>query len=280
MKMMAEIRVWGKFPTEYLKYVVHNFHVEDGFNHSLDKEICYGAKFEVEFESSQYFKITNYLNMKKVKYEIYKGAKFTPRELDSVPYFIMIDDEVYVDSSKFNYSYSEVCSYCHFGRTLESKLQIPPSKLKKDRLTYIELFEQQTPIAIIPTKYIDLFKECSGITFESVLNSRTKEELGQFVQLKISNILNKANAKTNFVSNGEEGCSHCNIPRITLYDNLYYDQKTLDEALDFNMSYEWIGGGPFPPRRIIVSQKVRQIILKNKLLCKGCFRPILSVPPF
>ena len=280
MKMMAEIRIWEEFPTEYLKYVVHNFYVEDGLNSSLDKEICYGARFEVEFESPQYFKITNYLSMKKVKYEIYKGAKFTPRELDSVPYFMMIDETVDGDPRGFDYNYSEVCSYCHFGRVLKSRLQISSSKLKKNRITFVGIVRQQDPIAIIPTGYVDHFKECSGITFESVLNPRTEEELGQFVQLKISNVLNKANAKTNFVSNEEEGCSHCNIPRITLYDNLYYDQKTLDEALDFNMSYEWIGGGPFPPRRIIVSQKVRQIVLKNKLLYNGCFKPILSVPPF
>ena len=280
MKMMAEIRIWGEFPTEYIKYIIDNFNVEDGLNNSLDKEICYGARFEVEFESQQYFEITNYLNMKKVKYEIYKGAKFTPKELDSIPYFIMIDEAVDGDPRGFDYNYSEVCSYCHFGRALKSRLQISPSKLKKNRLTFVGILMQQNPIIIIPTEYIDLFKECSGITFEPVLNPRTKEELGQFVQLKISNILNKANAKTNFVSNEEEGCSHCNIPRVTLYDNLYYDQKTLDAALDFNMSYEWYGGGPFPPRRIIVSQKVRQIVLKNKLLCKGCFKPILSVPPF
>ena len=91
MKMMAEIRIWGEFPTEYLKYIIDNFHVKDGYNRSLDKDICYGAKFEVEFESQQYCEITNYLSMKKVKYEIYKGAKFTPKELDSIPYFIMIN---------------------------------------------------------------------------------------------------------------------------------------------------------------------------------------------
>ncbi len=280
MKMMAEIRVWEKFPIEYLKYIVGNFHVKDDLNNSYNHELCYGARFCVEFESFQYRMITKYLNDKNIKYEIYKGASFSAKELGSIQYFVMLDNGVYDDPTKFNYIVLEVCPYCLFGRTLKSKLQILPSKIKKHKITFIDMVGIQDPIAIIPTGYIDHFKECSGITFESVLNPRTKEELGQFVQLKISNILNKANAKTNFVSNGEEGCSHCNIPRVTLYDNLYYDQKTLDAALDFNMSYEWYGGGRFPIRSIIVSQKVRQIVLKNKLLYNGCFKPILSVPPF
>ena len=71
--------------------------------------------------------------MKKVKYEIYKGAKFTPKELDSIPYFIMINEAVDGDPRGFDYNYSEVCSYCHFGRALKSRLQISPSKLKKNR---------------------------------------------------------------------------------------------------------------------------------------------------
>ena len=74
--------------------------------------------------------------------------------------------------------------------------------------------------------------------------------------------------------------SYLNMEITFLFDILYYDQKTLDKALDFNLTCEWIGGGRFPNRWIVVSQKVRQIVLKNKLLCKGCFKPILSVPPF
>ena len=260
--------------------MVEKFHIKDELNNFYDKEFCYGTRFLVESDTPQYFDIINYLDAKKINYDIGRKLELSHEELNSFQYFEMGAEAIYDGSIKLNSDISEVCSYCHFGRALKSRLQISPSKLKKNRLTFVGILMQQNPIIIIPTEYIDLFKECSGITFEPVLNPRTKEELGQFVQLKISNILNKANAKTNFVSNEEEGCSHCNIPRVTLYDNLYYDQRTLDAALDFNMSYEWYGGGPFPPRRIIVSQKVRQIVLKDKLLCKGCFKPILSVPPF
>ena len=62
-------------------------------------------------------------------------------------------------------------------------------------------------------------------------------------------------------------------PLIGEYDLIVQDGR---DAL----TCEWIGGGRFPNRWIVVSQKVRQIILKNKLLRKGCFEPILSVPPF
>ena len=277
---MAEIRVWDEFPIEYLKYIVCNFHAKDDLNNSYNQEVCYGARFCVEFEHLQYQMITKYLNSKNVKYKIYKRACFTTKELDSIQYFAMLDHGVYDDPTKFNYIVSEICPYCHFGRSLKSKLQILPSKIKKHKITFIDMLGIQDPIAVMPTAYIDLFKKCSGVTFEHVLNPQTKEELGQFVQFKISNILSKTNAKTNFVANGEKECNYCKIPRVTLYDDLYYDQKTLDEAFDFNMSYEWYGGGQFPIRSIIVSQKVRQIVLKNKLLRKGCFQPVLSVPPF
>ena len=59
MKMMAEIRVWEKFPIEYLKYIVGNFHVKDDLNNSYNHELCYGARFCVEFESLQYRMIQN-----------------------------------------------------------------------------------------------------------------------------------------------------------------------------------------------------------------------------
>ena len=129
MKMMAEIRVWGKFPTEYLKYVVHNFHVEDGFNHSLDKEICYGAKFEVESNTPQYFDIINYLDAKKINYDIGRKLELSHEELNSFQYFEMGAEAIYDGSIKLNSDISEVCSFCHFGKSLKSHLLIAPSRL-------------------------------------------------------------------------------------------------------------------------------------------------------
>lgn len=278
MKFIAVIRIWHKIKVEYIKYIINKFNIKDELNDSYDKEFCYGARFLVESETSQYFDIINYLDVKKINYDIGRKLELSPEELNQIQYFEMGAEAVYDSSTKFNNDISEVCPYCHFGKSLKSKLQISPSKLKKNKITFVTLLMSQDPFIVIPVKYIEFFKDCSGITFESILNPKTKEELKQFIQLKISNILNKANEKTNFTPNGEEGCSHCNIPRITLFDTLYYDQKTLDKALDFNVTYEWIGGGRFPNRWIVVSQKVRQIILKNKLLRKGCFEPIISVP--
>ena len=280
MKIIAIIRIWHKIKSGYIKYMVEKFHIKDELNDFYDKEFCYGARFLVESDTPQYFDIINYLDAKKINYDIARKLELSHEELNSFQYFEMGAEAIYDGSIKLNSDISEVCSYCHFGKSLKSQLQIPPSRLKKKKITFVTLLMSQDPFIIIPVEYIELFKDCSGITFEPILNSRNKEELKEFVHIKISNVLNKANKKTNFVPNGEDGCNHCNIPRVTLFDILYYDQKTLDKALDFNLTCEWIGGGRFPNRWIVVSQKVRQIILKNKLLRKGCFEPILSVPPF
>lgn len=280
MKFIAIIRIWDKIKSEYIEYIADKFNTKDELNDSCNKEFCYGARFLIESEAPQYFDIINYLNAKKINYDIGRKLELSREELNSIQYFEMGAEAVYDGSTRLDNDISEVCPYCHFGKSLKSQLQIPPSKLKKNKITFITLLWSQDPFIVIPTEYVEFFKDCSGITFESIVNPKNKEALKQFVRIKILNILDKTNKKTNFIPNGEDGCNHCNIPRVTLFDILYYDKKTLDKALDFNMTYEWIGGGRFPNRWIVVSQKVRQIILKNKLLRKGCFEPILSVPPF
>mgnify|MGYP000043518326 FL=1 len=127
MKIIAIIRIWHKIKSGYIKYIVEKFDIKDELNDFYDKEFCYGARFLVESDTPQYFDIINYLDAKKINYDIARKLELSHEELNSFQYFEMGAEAIYDGSIKLNSDISEVCSYCHFGKSLKSQLQIPPS---------------------------------------------------------------------------------------------------------------------------------------------------------
>ena len=56
----------------------------------------------------------------------------------------------------------------------------------------------------------------------------------------------------------------------------YYSRSSLENAKDFNRSLEYFGAGAYPRPWIIVSQKVRQLFLKNKAK-SARFEPVFLI---
>lgn len=131
----------------------------------------------------------------------------------------------------------------------------------------------------------DLFarEEITGISFLPVLKNSTGMPLESVSQVVIGNILPPGlmnpdlepvtckeknedfRVEYNRGSRGNRIPKFCGKVKYPLPDEMVYAARTFEEALDFNKTFEWFGGGYAAFQGIIVSEKVFLLIGKHKL---------------
>ena len=232
-------------------------------------------EFHLPLESDDYCKILKQIQRGDVQLEEKcERIVLTRKELDEHPFFEIKDEHLLVFPEEYN-SILPGCPHCGFGKRFPDKLRLPIGQLKKKRLSIISMASASEQIMLIPAFYQKLFDGCSGISFFPVEPISPSRDGIAFSRMKVTSILPPLSGRTRFRPNGQAICRECHQPGWTLYENLFYNDSVKSLMEDFNLTAESIGGMPF--HWIIVSQKVRQIMLSNKLLSGSCFSPVFFV---
>ena len=203
--------------------------------------------------------------------EQHEQIELTPQELNEHPFFELGDEHLPLFPEEYN-SLLPGCPRCGFGKCFPDNLRLPIGKLKKNRLSFLGTAAAPEQLMLLPAVFQPLFVGCSGITFLPVEPVSQTRDGAVFVRIKITNVLPPMSGRTRFSPNGQAVCGKCHQPGWTLYEDIFYPDSARSKMADFNLTAEALGGMPF--HWVIISQKVRRIILENKLLSPGCFSPI------
>jgi hypothetical protein len=108
--------------------------------------------------------------------------------------------------------------------------------------------------------------EIQGLSFLPVKNVRTKEELKNIRQLKITNILKKGFVIDDKDIKKKIVCSSCQIEKIVLQGSSVLKLKTdkISNSLDIVKSFEIFGDGKMATRYILISHKFAKLIMNKK----------------
>lgn len=112
------------------------------------------------------------------------------------------------------------------------------------------------------------------VSFRPVYTKKKHEHIAY--QIIIGNYLPCLHSKTDLKIGNDDW--RYNIRSYIMKEDtvLYYPREILTKAKDFNLSSEYFGTGIFPRPMRVVSQRVRQLFIKNKI--KGIdFEPIFLV---
>lgn len=228
-----------------------------------------------EYDNDDITFVENFCKKKKIEYRLINNWNYSQEEINKIPFF-QLDEEYIsrlksVDKYGTQYSNKETCPLCGVGNLTASQIIIPKAKLKRD-ISLIPL--QHSKIWIISLKVAKLIDGFSGFHLGEVVDSRSNEIISDFYQLIIDSSLPRMSPLTNFQDwAGNKKCS-CNRWGWTLYEDIYYEQQALNNAKDFNLTLErWSGFKP-GMKGTIVSSRVREILLKAKILKDGSFAPI------
>ncbi|HVM61438.1 MAG TPA: hypothetical protein VMV72_11295 [Verrucomicrobiae bacterium] len=219
-----------------------------------------------------------YCRQNKLRVSRYRRQWYSNAEIEATEFFFLADETIHnnTSASATQYTRAGVCPNCGVGlRPTE------PLILKFDRRTTKKMFcvdLMQSIAWIIAAELSELFKDFSGFHFGAVCAPEgSKQTPLDLKRIVIEDYLPRMATITNFQEYDppmKNRCS-CNRAGWRLSDETIYERSALRDAKDFNLTVErWYGGGIAGLNWPIVSQRVRRVILDNKLLRPGCFRPV------
>jgi len=237
-----------------------------------------GVQIEFEEGGPDAVSFEAYCRQRKISFDAAPHRIYSAAELNSARYFLLAGEPSQLNTDATRYSNTTACPVCGVGLTQAGPLVVDPQhpKLPKRRMFCVCLRESTE--WIVASESVALFKECSGARFGDVCAANNLlRPLGSVKQLIIESRLPRMARITNFEEYDpplENKCS-CNRAGWGLLDEAVYEESALGQAKDFNLTLErWYGGGPVGLSWPVVSQRVRRLILDNKLLRRGCFDPV------
>lgn len=222
---------------------------------------------------SDYSKLITQLNQDGIYFSEKLKVIYTANELNSAP-FLLINLK-YVGENTYNGGYGkffdEHIPGCRFYTKQHSDIQI----LKKDlaKRDIIRSIENEYLVSI-RTKEILENEKVDGLKFRPVYTKKENELIA--FQLIIENILPSLHEETRLDIANDDWRYNFKSYTLKQDTSLYFTPEILEKGKDFNITAEYFGIGAFPRPIKIVSQRVRQIIIKNKV--KGIeFEPVFII---
>jgi hypothetical protein len=217
----------------------------------------------------------DYCRTHRIRSDIQRWVYYTKQEMDAAAFLIMKYEPLILATDLTRYSSETACPKCGEGRVQTGPLIFPVRKTGGKRIFLLR--SDYTWHWVVDVKATQAIQSLTGYRLGEVRDSESPDlPCAGFHQLIVDGYLPRMAKATNFVRNGQKLCS-CNRSGWTLQDIKIYSRSALREAKDFNWSAERWSGGGHGLNWLVVSQAVRQVMLRNKLLKEGNFEPVQLV---
>jgi len=205
-----------------------------------------------------------------------RTRSYSNSEMDAAPYLWLACDGEAVDLDGTRFTDENACPKCGIGRKLAVPLVIPLGRIAGKKTFG---FGFRHDFAWVVSKEVsEALRSCTGFTLGPVCDTRAPTTpVDSFYLLIVENYLRRMATITNFSEYDPPLRPRCECNRAgwNLRDEMFYEWEALRNAKDFNLTVERLYGGGFGINRLLVSQKVRQIFLKDSFLPKRAgFEPV------
>lgn len=262
---------------------------EDKFNESDTLQAI-----ELDTGSEEYKIFLNELGKKKIKYDERFQKKFSESELKEAEYLKLFIGNYWGYPQpedryrKLCFDVSSACPKCGNGakQIKPFMLREPLPKNKKIEIRLLNwVFEY-----IITDRIAGLIKDrgFTGCEIWPLINFKTKKEILGWKQLYFSHEVPPMSPKTNIplVPRGDPTIEEqfgirnptlCECGKLgrNIPDVIYYDEKDINKFCDFNKSHEWLAGGYTTYQIEIISNRVYQFFLEQKIKNMSLIEPVL-----
>jgi len=202
----------------------------------------------------------------------FRQRTYTNKELAAAPLFVMSDEafgtRVDMETTQFVPGSGTLTRGRRWDQAGPLMLRPAPllKRRGKKRVFYIhEMAGREAWVFFADAA--DTLGGFSGCAFREVIDAGTGEQVDELKQLWVEPVLPAASPRTPFIPVPQ----HDGVGQ-TLHEALVYDPRVLDVARDFSHALDAWGGSP--TNHLVVSQRVRQHFVANRLLKPGCFDPV------
>ncbi|MDD2586860.1 MAG: hypothetical protein PHT79_10975 [Syntrophomonadaceae bacterium] len=242
-------------------------------------------KFRIDINTHEYEWLIKKLNQIKIEYSNRYVFQFSPKEIDNCPLF-----EFGMNSEDFNsdkhpiflgtkFQKEIVCPACGITKWHQlSDLRIDTSSIKKELIIKPMASNIYGSFILISDKMAQILKNVNvtGYKLRPVVHVGSEKGRREVYQFIITNTLPSLSNKMRFEPIPGEYCSNCGINGRFKWP-LHYDSSTLDDLKDFNLTHEYIGNGGYCERLMVISARVRRLLLDLNLKRKAWMQPVILV---
>lgn len=206
----------------------------------------------------------------KVRVDLFSHVHYTKKELENITFFqmcIAVPLELEgVHADYFGTRYKERCPNCDFGGIPIGNILVDRKFVKKCKIGWLY------PNIIVSKEVRDLIEsnELTGVSFgERVLDYKGRE-IPELYVMNVHHVLPPMSESTWLVKSGVARYQECGHDVVYLRSDIQYEKEKLDEALDFNLTAEFVDNYRSP--ELIVSAKAKKLFKEHKIF--SFFRPI------
>ncbi|MDQ7096306.1 hypothetical protein REC12_22180 [Desulfosporosinus sp. PR] len=233
-------------------------------NYATSAELIANLRITIYQDTVGFKILMDEINAHDIKYTFAEGREYTKEELKAAVFFDM--EIIYPWESdgktaeKFGTMYKNTCKSCSIGKNQISDLIIDTKKAAKYDICIIQ------PEIIINERIYNLINENSltGCNFRPIKDFKGREEVVLY-QLLITNVLPSMSKNISVEIVDGFKCGECKRNGEILRSEVIYDNTSLHEASDFNLTQEYFGLNLYCGRNIIVSSKVYSLFNKIRL---------------
>ncbi|QAA33767.1 hypothetical protein [Clostridium manihotivorum] len=248
----------------------------------IDKSKSVFKKFEIKFgysyiyvytESQAYKEVIEYLDNNCIYYSEIISVEYSKKDLDNADYLQLWPkfESLNPYEGEWNMYFDEYAPSCGFYTKQHSNLMI-----RKKEIVNKDIIRSYEGEILVSTKLKNIMEDenLSGVMFRPVFTKQEAEPVAY--QLVIENKLSNIHPSTQLTDAIKYKQNEFQSYTVDDDSILYYSKNTFLRGKDFNTTLEYFGDGVYPRPFVIVSQRVRELLLKNKI--KGLkFFPIYLV---
>lgn len=262
MRVLSRISIpqgdLNKFTEEYKQELILKY--KDSFE-SLSWEDGIGY-IEIYRDNNEYSNFIEQLNGDNIYFTQQFKSKYSKKELDESK--LLVIKLKYQCEMTYNGQYNKYFGEDYIGCKSYTRQHSDLEILKRDLGKKDILISIENEYIVSPRLKNILDKEnLTGLKYRPVYTKKDAELVAY--QMIIENRFAPLHQKTTLkVVNNDKICSFNTFIRKR-EDPLFYSNESIGDAKDFNITSEYFGIGVFPRPVRIVSQRVRQVFLKNRI---------------
>lgn len=207
-------------------------------------------------DSTEYSELLDVLQKHGIRFEENRAPVFTDAELESAsflhfsPWDLLGFPKPENGYRKVSYDTSVACTLCGNGALQDRPLRLNKFPKRREWFTVHWIYEN-----VVSDRIAGLISDAGlrGVDFWPVIRSKKVGIQPGWKQLFVTNTLPLMSNTTDFPIAGVPPCP-CGRIGLSLPDDIHYSAASMNNALDFNLSCEWLGGGYGTRQLTIVSQ--------------------------
>lgn len=233
----------------------------------FSKKYCYKGgclNLALEPDSAELHHALQIVQESNLRPTLYSDVHYTKKEMEQCPFFqLYLPDPLELEDTRvdeYGTKYEGKCDCCGLGGKLVGDVLIDRKFMRKYKMGVV------VPEVYVSEELKDAIEASglTGVSFDHEVKDFKGREMPRFCVMSFHSVLPPMSGSAWLRPFGfPRKCGH---DTIYLRSDIQYEQEKLTDAMDFNLTAEYINNYRIP--EIVISAKARKVLQANHVFCR------------